>query len=130
MIQIFFLTALVAILDSLFLFLTQKYAETFYSSVLPQESLINILYIFTCWFCIGMSIYFFIVSRPDFSLANVLKSAPVLGLTIYGIYSLSNYTTNPEKWSLTMVGIDIVRGILIVMISSLIFSLFRKMFKK
>jgi uncharacterized membrane protein len=129
MIQIFFLTALVAILDSLFLFLTQRYVGFLYSSVLPEESLINIAYIFACWFCIGMAIYFCIVSRSDFSFINVLKSAPVLGLAIYGIYSLGNFITNREKWSLTFVGIDIVRGILVVMISSMIFSLFRKMFK-
>jgi uncharacterized membrane protein len=129
MIQIFLLTALVAILDSLFLFFTQKYAGFLYSSVLPQESLMNIVYIFACWFCIAMAIYFLIVSSSDFSLLNILKRAPILGLAIYGIYSLSNYTLNPEKWSLTFVGIDIVRGILIVMISTIIFSLFRKMFK-
>jgi uncharacterized membrane protein len=127
MIQIFFLTALVAILDSLFLFLTQKYAGI-YNDILPQESMKSILYIFLCWFCIGMSIYFFIVSRSDFSFLTVLKTAPVIGLSIYGIYSLSNYLINPEKWSLAFVGIDIFRGILIITITSVIFSFFRKSF--
>jgi uncharacterized membrane protein len=75
-----------------------------------------------------MAIYFLIVSKSDFSFLNILKTAPILGLAIYGVYSLSNYTLNPDKWSLAFVGIDIVRGILIVMISTLIFSLFRKMF--
>lgn len=129
MIQIFLLTAIVSILDSLFLFLTQRYLGFLYSAALPAESYISLLYIFASWFSIGMAIYFLIVSRSDFNLLTILKTAPILGFAIYGIYSLSNYSLMPEKWSLMFVGIDIVRGILVILIATLIFSLFRKIIK-
>ena len=129
MIQIFLLTAIVSILDSIFLFLTQKYLPSLYGSALPAESFISLAYVFASWFAIGMAIYFLIVSRSDFSLLTILKNAPILGFAIYGIYTLSNYSISPDKWSLKLVGFDIVRGIIVVTFSSFIFSLFRKSFK-
>lgn len=127
--QIFFLTAIIAILDSLFLFLTQSYTGTLYSAILPEKSTIRITYIFACWFCIGISMYFLIVSRPDFRLLTILKTAPVLGFIIYGIYSLGNHIANQEKWPLSFVGIDILRGIIIITTSMIIYGFFRKSFK-
>lgn len=129
MIQIFLLTAIVSLLDSIFLFLTQKYLPSLYGSVIPPESMISLVYVFASWFSIGMAIYFLIVSRSDFSLITILKTAPVLGLAIYGIYTLANYSLNPEKWSLKLVGIDIVRGVIILTLSTVIFSFFRKLYK-
>lgn len=129
MIQVFLLTAIISILDSIFLFLTQKYLPFLYGSALPGESMISIIYIFACWFAIGMAIYFLIVSRSDFSFLTILKTAPVLGFAIYGVYTLANYSINPEKSSLLLVGIDLVRGIIIVTLSTMIFALFRKLFK-
>lgn len=130
MIQIFLITAIISIIDSIYLFLTQKYLPFLYSTAIPPtDSYVNLLYIFGCWFLIGLSIYFLIVSRSDFNFLTILKTAPVLGAAIFGIYTLSNYMISPEKSSLMMVGIDIVRGIILVSVSTIIFSFFRKTFK-
>jgi uncharacterized membrane protein len=130
MIQIFLITAIVSIIDSIYLFLTQKFLAGIYQKAQPAtDSYINLLYIFICWFFIALAIYFLIVSRSDFDFLTILKTAPVLGAAIFGIYTLGNYISNPEKWSFTMVGIDIVRGIIIVSLSTIIFSFFRKTFK-
>ncbi len=131
MIQIFLITAIISIIDSIYLFLTQKYLPFLYLVVQPaEETNINLMYIFACWFFIALIIYFLIVSRSDFNFLTILKTAPVLGAGIFAIYSLSNYIMSPEKWSLMMVGIDIVRGIILVSLSTIIFSFFRKSFKK
>jgi len=130
MIQIFLITAIISIIDSIYLFLSQKYLPFLYLIVQPaSDSYINLLYIFGCWFFIALLIYFLIVSRPDFNFLTILKTAPLLGASIFGIYTLSNYMMNPEKWSFMMIGIDIVRGIILVSLSTIIFSFFRKSFK-
>lgn len=129
MIQIFLITAIVSIIDSIYLFLLQKFLPNTYSKALPvTDTYINLIYMYGCWLLIGLAIYFLIVSRPNFDLSNILKTAPVLGGAIFGIYTLANYIINPEKWSFLMVGIDIIRGILLVSISTIIFSFFRKSF--
>ena len=129
MIQIFLITAIISIIDSIYLFLSQKYLPFLYLVVQPaKDSYINLLYIFSCWFFIALLIYFLIVSRPDFNFLTILKTAPILGAAIFGLYTLSNYMMNPEKWSFMMIGIDIVRGIILVSLSTIIFSFFRKSF--
>jgi hypothetical protein len=129
MIQIFLIIAIVSIIDSLYLFLTQKYLPSIYLAAQPlTDSYINVLYIFACWFLIALLIYFLIVSRPDFNFLTVLRTAPLLGAGIFGIYTISNYMINPEKSSLLIAGIDIVRGIILVSLSTILFSFFRKSF--
>jgi hypothetical protein len=130
MIQIFLITAIVSIIDSIYLFLSQKYLPFLYFQSQPAaESNINLLYIFCCWFLIALSIYFLIVSRSDFNFLTILKTAPILGAAIFGIYTLSNHIINPENSSFMMIGIGIVRGIILVSLSTVMFSFFRKSFK-
>jgi uncharacterized membrane protein len=76
-----------------------------------------------------MSIYFLIISRPDYSLKIILQTAPVLGFAIFGIYGLSNMFCLRDKWPLSMVFIDIIRGIILVTISTIIIAYFRNIFK-
>lgn len=124
MIQILLLVVIVSLLDSIYLYLMQKHTTIY---TIPQPaSMIQLVYSYIIWFTIAISIYFLIVSRPDFSFATILKTAPLLGFAIFGIYGISNVLSLADKWSWNIVGIDILRGIILVTISTIIISFFRK----
>ncbi len=121
MIKILLLVIIVSLLDSIYLFLMQKYTKI-YNIQESLSSFREFIYSYGIWFIIALTIYYLIVSRPDFKLSTILKTAPILGITIFGIYGLNNMLCFPDKWSWSLVGIDIIRGITLVTISSIIIS--------
>ena len=123
MIKILLLVIIVSLLDSIYMYIMQKYTTIY---IIEQSSLVHLLYSYIIWFTIAMSIYFLIVSRPDFSFKTILKTAPLLGIAIFGIYGLNNMLSLSDKWSWKLVGIDIIRGIILVTFSTIIISFFRK----
>jgi hypothetical protein len=129
MIQIIVLIIIISLLDSFYLFFLQKYGKFLYNNIEFSNSFISVIYAYLVWFLIACAIYFLIISRPDYTFTTILKTAPILGIVLFGINGFSQMIISPEKSSFMIIGIDIIRGIILVTLSTFIISLYRKFFK-
>jgi hypothetical protein len=117
-IKIFSLFIIVSLIDLIFIRSINTFIPKIYPHIKPNAKQISIVYLF--WFLIALAIYFLIVSKPDFNLKTLIKSAPLLGIFIFLIYALSNFYNLSEKWNWMMlgtIGMDILRGIILVTFS-------------
>lgn len=116
--QILLLTIIISFLDSIYLF----FNKGLYANILPESSVINILYAYLAWFSIALAIYFLIISRPDFSLITALKTAPFLGFAIYCSFNATNMILFKDIWSLKISAIDTLWGCSLITFATAIIS--------
>lgn len=117
-IKIFTLFIIVSLIDLLFVRSINTIFSKIYPHIEPNKKQIIIVSIF--WLLIALGIYFLIVSKPDFNFKALITTAPLLGIFIFSIYALNNFYNLTEKWNfgiLGTIGIDILRGIILVTFS-------------
>ena len=129
-IKIFSLFIIVSLIDLLFVKSISSIKDTIYpyislKKIIEPSKILEInkkqiVFVSLFWLLIALAIYFLIVSKPDFNLKTLIKTAPSLGIFIFSIYALSTFYNLSEKWNWGMlgtIGIDILRGIILVTFS-------------
>jgi len=119
--RIIVLTLLLGIFDSIYIFINKK----MYTEILPAGKLIHILYAFSVWFIIALAINFLIIDRPDFNLLTIIKRVPFLALSIYWTLNMTNIMLlNKLSWKI--IAVDTLWGIILLLLTTFIYSLLRK----
>ena len=71
---------------------------------------------------LALAIQSLVLAQADIGgFKSVLKSAPILGLVIFAIYGFNNIINIPDKWNWTLFTVDILRGFLLITITSLLY---------
>ena len=129
--QIIGLVLIIYLLDIIFVYLINKttslysgMAETvkttsLYSGMPETVSMKQQVFQYIIYFLLAFAIQKLILnSCKDVNFSSVIKSAPLLGLVIFSVYGFNTVCIVPDKCNWSIFGIDIVRGILLVTISS------------
>ena len=118
MIKTFLLTLLVFLgFDSVWLGIITK---NFYNKHLGSfERAINWPSIAFVYLLIPLGIVFFVLPKANESIKMALLWGAVYGLIVYGVYDLTNMATL-KNWSLTMVVADMLWGMFISGVTSLV----------
>ena len=104
-IKVFFYIMLILFLfDSIYFYVFGNYFKKVLEKVQKSKLKLKYLIMLCTYLLMAFTVYYFSVVKK-FDLFDMF----VLGLVIYGIYELTNYTTF-ENWSLNMVIIDSVWG--------------------
>ena len=101
------------------LYLSSPYISQFYKTSfgpIMREN-IHILSALLTWLLIVFSIYFF-VNRHSVSYKQSAIEGALLGLSLYGVYNLTNYATLTQ-WSIELGFRDTLWGLIVVSIMSI-----------
>jgi uncharacterized membrane protein len=82
------------------------------------------------WILIASIIYYLVLSNKNDNIKNIVKNSFITGIVIFGIYGLGNLYFSKEIWSYKIFGIDILRGIIVVTLSSIIYHFANKILSK
>jgi len=100
------------VLDSVYLSTTKNFFGKMIKSIQGQSVSLNYLGLFATYIALLASYYYFIMARN-----GSVFDAFILGISIYGVYELTNYTIL-KNWNLKAVVLDTLWG-------GLLFSLTR-----
>ena len=116
--QIIGLVFIIYILDIIFVYLINN-TTSIYSGIPKAVDMKQIVFQYIIYFLLALAIQKLILnSCKDVDFKSIIKSAPLLGLVIFSVYGFNTVCIVPDKCNWSMFGIDIVRGILLVTISS------------
>ena len=115
--QIIGLILIIYLLDVIFVYLINK-TTSLYSGMPETVSMKQQVFQYIIYFLLALAIQKLILSKPDINFSSVIKSAPLLGLVIFSVYGFNTVCIIPDKCNWSIFGVDIVRGILLVTISS------------
>jgi len=118
--KIILLAIIFILLDVFMLNLLRKFFEKQIFLVQKSSLQLDILASFLCYIILVFALYYFIISkrRPIFE-------AFLLGISIYGVYELTNKALL-SKWAWTTVLVDSTWGGVLFALSTFIFYLFYK----
>ena len=116
--QIIGLVLIIYLLDIIFVYLINN-ITSIYSGIPKAVDMKQIVFQYIIYFLLALAIQKLILNGcKDVDFSSVIKSAPLLGLVIFSVYGFNTVCIVPDKCNWSIFGIDIVRGILLVTISS------------
>jgi uncharacterized membrane protein len=98
------LLIIIIILDISYLTFNRK----LYDTVFDRNNL-KIHFGLITWIIMAFTVYYFILSKKDWSLRYKLKNAVILGICIYGIYNFTNMTVF-NFWNIKLAMVDTLWG--------------------
>jgi hypothetical protein len=116
--QIIGLVLIIYLLDIIFVYLINK-TTSIYSGIPEAVDMKQKVFQYIIYLLLALAIQKLILNGcKDVDFKSIIKSAPLLGLVIFSVYGFNTVCIVPDKCNWSMFGIDIVRGILLVTISS------------
>lgn len=118
--SVILLVVIYIVIDVVYLGVIQRsFVTKFFKTINNGEEYINVLPGLVAWTLLGWGMYYFVLSRPGWTMKDVM----LLALLVYGVYDFTNVATI-SKWTWTFVFADILWGIVaMVLVATIYFKL-------
>jgi uncharacterized membrane protein len=117
------LFVIIIILDLSYLTLNRKLYDTVF-----DRNNIKLHFGLIAWIFMAFSIYYFVLSKNDWTLKQKVKNAIILGLCIYAIYNFTNLAVF-NFWNLKLAIVDTLWGSILFGLVVIIIEIIHKIYK-
>ena len=116
MIEAFKLSAIVLVLDGIFLFFKKRFFSEQISAVQKSEMKVNAFGAMLSYFFIILSLYWFVIQQ-----GKSVVDAFVLGVCVYGVYEYTNYALF-TNWRLKTTLVDTLWGGVLFALTTFVYN--------